>query len=55
MEHVLDIYAWPYVADEPVVNMDETTKQLTEELIEPQPARPSMSAPPHCQYRGIST
>jgi len=35
MEQVLDLYAKPWNPDEPVVNMDETTKQLTEEVIEP--------------------
>jgi len=40
MEHVLDVYERPYNADEPVVCMDETTKQLTQEVIDPLPARP---------------
>jgi len=35
MEQVLDLYSWPYDPNEPVVNMDETTKQLTQEVIEP--------------------
>lgn len=39
MEHVLDVYAWPYDSGEPVLNMDETTKQLTREVIEPKPGR----------------
>ena len=40
MEQVLELYKWPYNSDQPVVNMDETTKQLTEEVIEPIPAKP---------------
>lgn len=33
MEEVLELYKRPYNEDEPVVNMDETTKQLTKEVI----------------------
>lgn len=40
MEHVLDVYTWPYDLSEPVVNMDETTKQLTAEVIAPLPLKP---------------
>ena len=40
MEEVLDVYKRPYNPDEPVVNMDETTKQLTLEVIEPVPIKP---------------
>ena len=43
MEEVLELYKRPYNPDEPVVNMDETTKQLTLEVIEPiagAPGRP---------------
>lgn len=40
MEQILDLYARPYDPDEPVVNMDETTKQLTQEVIEPIPPVP---------------
>ena len=35
MEQTLDLYAQPYDSDEPVVNMDETTKPLTQEVIAP--------------------
>ena len=38
MENVLEVYKLPYNEKEPVVNMDETTKQLTHEVIEPVPA-----------------
>ena len=44
MEHVLDVYQRPLDAREPVVCMDETTKQLTSEVIAPlapQPGRPA--------------
>jgi hypothetical protein len=40
MEQVLDVYTRPYNAEEPLVCMDETTKQLTREEIDPLPARP---------------
>lgn len=40
MENVLDVYARPWNADEPVIAMDETTKQLTQEVIEPLPPAP---------------
>lgn len=40
MEHVLDLYEHPYHPEEPVVCMDETTKQLTQEVIEPLPPKP---------------
>ena len=35
MENTLELYHQPYNPEEPVVNMDETTKQLTQEVIEP--------------------
>ena len=40
MEHVLDEYAQPYDPEEPRICMDETTKQLTKEVIEPLPPTP---------------
>ena len=40
MENTLELYQRPYNPVEPVVNMDETTKQLTLEVIEPLPAEP---------------
>jgi hypothetical protein len=39
MEHVLGVYHSQFDADEPVVCMDETTKQLTEAVIAPTAAR----------------
>lgn len=35
MERLLDLYQRPYVAAEPVICLDETTKQLTAEVIQP--------------------
>jgi hypothetical protein len=40
MENTLELYHRPYDAQQPVVCMDETTKQLTREVIEPLPAMP---------------
>jgi transposase len=40
MEDVLDVYTRPYDAKRPVVNMDETSKQLTKETRTPIPASP---------------
>ena len=38
MENTLELYHRPYDAQQPVVCMDETTKQLTQEVFEPLPA-----------------
>lgn len=40
MEEVLELYKRPYHPREPVLTMDETTKQLTMEVIEPLPSYP---------------
>ncbi len=40
MENTLELYHQPYDPEEPKVCMDETTKQLTKEVIEPLPAEP---------------
>ena len=40
MENTLELYHRPYDPDEPVVCMDETTKQLTKEVIAPLPPEP---------------
>lgn len=40
MEDVLELYQQPYDAKQPLVCMDETTKQLLSEVNEPLPARP---------------
>jgi len=45
MEHVLDIYKLPYDEDYPVICMDESPKQLIEEVastpIKPRPGSPT--------------
>jgi len=40
MEDVLELYQRPHDPQEPVVCMDETTKQLTREVIAPLPVTP---------------
>jgi transposase len=40
MENTLELYHRPYDSQEPVVCMDETTKQLTQEVIQPLRAEP---------------
>ena len=40
MEQVLDVYKRPYDAKNPVVCMDESPKQLREEIRTPIPAMP---------------
>jgi hypothetical protein len=40
MEDVLDLYEEPYDEKRPKVNFDETSKQLIEEVRQPQPAKP---------------
>jgi len=40
MENTLELYQQPYDPQEPKVCIDETTKQLTQEVIEPLPAEP---------------
>ena len=42
MEDVLELYQQPYDAKQPLVCMDETTKQLLSEVNEPLPARPGL-------------
>jgi len=51
MEHVLDLYQSAPNADEPLVCMDETTKQLTLEEIAPLPAEPGRSRRYDTLYR----
>jgi hypothetical protein len=40
MEQVLDVYKRPYDAENPVVCMDESPKQLIDEIRTPIPAMP---------------
>jgi hypothetical protein len=51
MEHVLDVYARPYNPAEPVVGMDETTKQMVAHVRAPLPAAPGRSARYDTLYR----
>jgi len=44
MENTLELYHQPYDPQEPTVCMDETTKQLTQEVIEPLPPEPGQPA-----------
>ena len=57
MEQVLDLYHRPYDRREPVVCMDETTKQLTAEVIDPLPAAPGQPERFDTLYRrnGVAT
>ena len=57
MEHVLDEYERPYDPGEPRVCMDETTKQLTHEVIEPLPPKPGRPERFDTLYRrnGVAT
>ena len=48
MENVLDTYQRPYDPEQPVVCMDETTKQLVSETREPLPCKPGR--PACCDY-----
>jgi hypothetical protein len=40
MEQVLDAYAWPLNQDEPLVSMDEASKELHAQVRPPQPMKP---------------
>lgn len=57
MEQLLDLYQRPYDAAEPVVCLDETTKQLTAEVITPLPAMPGQPERFDSLYRrnGVAT
>ena len=57
MENTLELYHQPYDAAEPAVCMDETTKQLTQEVIEPLPAQPGQPERFDTTYRrnGVAT
>jgi hypothetical protein len=57
MENTLELYHRPYDPQEPVVCMDETTKQLTQEVIEPLPAQPGQPERFDTLYRrnGVAT
>jgi transposase len=57
MENTLEVHTRPYDPDKPVVNMDESTKQLTQEVIEPLPAQPGQPQRYDTLYRrnGVAT
>lgn len=50
MEDVLDVYARPFQADQPVVCVDEGGKQLIGEVREPLPVRPGSPAKQDYEY-----
>jgi hypothetical protein len=50
MEDVLDVYARPFEADQPVVCVDEGGKQLIGEVREPLPVRPGSVAKQDYEY-----
>jgi transposase len=51
MEDVLDVYTRPYDPQRPQVCMDETTKQLFEEIREPLPIQPGQPERVDYEYR----
>ncbi|MCH8012828.1 MAG: transposase [Candidatus Marinimicrobia bacterium] len=55
MEQVLDVYRRPYNVRYPVVNMDESTKQLIGETKIPLPMKSGQAAKYDCEYirRGV--
>lgn len=56
MEDILEVYKRPYDANNPLVCMDETTKQLTKEIRREIPAEPGKPARFDCEYEcnGVS-
>lgn len=50
MERVLDVYKRPYDKDYPVVCMDESPKQLIEEVRKGIPMKPGQEAREDCEY-----
>ena len=55
MEQVLDVYKRPYDAQFPVVCMDESPRQLIEEVKTPVPARPGQPARHDYEYKRCGT
>lgn len=57
MEHVLDLYQEAPKADEPLICMDETTKQLTLEEVAPLPGKPGQPSRYDTLYKrnGVAT
>jgi hypothetical protein len=50
MEQVLDIYAAAHTPEEPLICMDEASKQLLSEEDEPEPTAPGRAAKESCRY-----
>jgi hypothetical protein len=50
MEHVLDVYAAEYTPEEPLICMDEASKQLLSQEDEPTPVAPGQVAKESCRY-----
>lgn len=55
MEQVLDTYAWPLNADEPLINMDETCKELHDQVQPPRPVAPGQPAREDDKYERQGT
>ncbi len=55
MEDVLDLYATPHTAEEPLIGMDEAAKQLVRDAHEPIPMAPGHAATEdyHYERRGV--
>ena len=51
MEHILDLYAEPADPKRPVVNFDETGKQLIEQVNDPKPMKPGQVAKEDYEYQ----
>jgi len=55
MENVLTVYTQPRDADQPLVCLDETSKQLTHETRTPVPMQPGQPARVDCEYERNGT
>ena len=55
MEQVLDVYKRPYDSRFPVICMDESPRQLIDEVKRPVPARPGQPARHDYEYRRCGT
>ena len=55
MENVLDLYKRPYNSEYPVINLDETSKQLVGEVKTVIPMKPGQPMKYDCEYRRNET
>lgn len=55
MEEVLDLYGEPYDANRPVICMDESPRQLIEDVREPEPCKPGVPARQDHEYKRNGT